>query len=157
MGIEYKKRLDKAVEAVGLNQETTKVVEEDKILENVLFAASQAQDCIYATMDLAEEKNLPINQKYHDIVKEKLDAGVRVVRIGFGETSDFQIIKSRLGLEQNTYTFKRNPIIEDYQRLLMVDKKFLFFKKGGSFYKTQDPALIIQFLNYFAETYERSI
>lgn len=124
-------------------------VPQSEIVATVMGIVSQAKEEVKMTMHLSEEKDTPLNQDYHDLIKRKVAEGIKITRIGFGSQEDFTFMEEKLGIQGASYVFKRHPNVANYQRFIMVDGEFLFFKFEDSYYRTQDVSAIQQLQAYF--------
>ena len=120
-----------------------------EIVATVMRAVSQAREEVKMTMLLSEEKETPLNEDYHELIKLKVSDGIKITRIGFGDEEDFKFMEEKLGIQGATYDFKRCFDVTAYQRFIMVDNNFLFFKFEDTYYRTWDASIIQQFQTYF--------
>lgn len=100
-------------------------------------------------MELAEERDRPLSEEYHNAIVEAISRGVKVVRIGFGTQEDFNFMDKKLSLVYENYTFIHHPDVKSYQRLIMIDETLLFFNHEGIFYQAEDKDIIEKFSFYF--------
>lgn len=126
-------------------------VQTPEIITTVMHAVSSARQQIYMTMLLSEEREKPLPHTYHELLKQKLTEGIKIVRVGFGSREDFGFISRNIGLDSTNFTFIWHSDTTAYQRFIMVDKTLLFFNFGGTFYRSSNPEVIRQFLNYFTK------
>lgn len=117
----------------------------------VLESLQGVRDRILATMDLAEEVATPLSADYHQTVADKIKAGIKVYRLGFGTQKDFLEITRRYSMypsDNPNYRFQRIGDTNAYQRMNLIDDN-LFFKTDSGFYFSQNAEVIAAFTTYF--------
>lgn len=125
------------------------VVKPEAIQSLVISTIRESSTDILATMDLEEEIQKPLSEEYHKIITVKLQEGVKFYRIGFGSLEHFTLMTSKLNLNSRNYFFIHNPEVNQYRRMILVDRIRLFFRYGDIFYTTPNGLLINKYLNYF--------
>lgn len=121
----------------------------NEIIDTVTKAVGASQVEICMTMLLSEDKLRPLPEKYKKTLSDALERGVMVTRVGFGDDADFETISASTDIASSNFSFLQNRDVSKYQRMILVDKKQLFFKIDEVFYRSTDVVLISQFLNYF--------
>ena len=126
-------------------------IENSKILETAIELVANAHSTIQMTMNAKEEIENPLPDGYFQLLQTKMDAGVRVTRIGFGTSREFEPIRDRVMFENLNYSFIRTSL-RDYRRILLIDGRKLLFVdttngKRQVFY-SEEPSLISQFTTY---------
>lgn len=114
---------------------------------------SKAEEEIISTMLLSEEIEDPLPESYFDLLKKKTIEGVKLKRLGFGKKEDYNIINRRLGKLKN-YEFKFLEDIEKYQRLMIIDKRIIFFGVERNFFVSEYKPVIKAFIEYFISCFK---
>lgn len=131
---------------------TMREVSKSNILKEVMRAIRSARKEILATMELAEEIKYPLPKKYFLLLGKKLDDGVAIKRLAFGAKTDFIVIRNKLAIKNRNYQM-RLAKTREYKRMLLIDRKYLFFAKETRdrrrFFSTSDSAYIRRFFRYF--------
>lgn len=123
----------------------------NSVMENVRHAKKE----VLATMLLSEEIISPLPILYHRLLIQKINNGIVLKRLGFGRKEDYNTIKDKIGITSEQYIFRYSAHVEEYQRLLIVDRKIIFFGVGQGFYSSVYAPIIKAFLNYFLDQFER--
>lgn len=144
------KRLSEYLQLVGEQKQQGHAIEGAEIVKSVMGAINSASSNILMTMDLTEELNSPLPANYHLLLSQKLDRGVRITRVGFGTEQEFLQVAQTRSFPSENFTFKHNPNLEEYQRMILLDGTILFFRYNGVFFRSTDPSLIEQFQQYFS-------
>ena len=122
------------------------------VLKTAMSLVRSAQKSVRVTMQAVEEIEHPLPREYFLLLREKINNGVKVIRIGFGGTDDFEKIKEQVGFENPNYTFRMTKET-DYRRMLLVDDSKLLFAKtdanGRHVFYTEDHSLIKKYTEYF--------
>lgn len=129
-------------------------VNKNNILKEVKKSISQAKKEIMATMLLSEEIKKPLPISYFKLIKKKVNQGVTFKRLGFGAKEDYNDIKQKLVINGENYIFKYVTDEDKYQRLMMIDRKKLFFGINGLFFESRYKPLIKIFLDYFMKYFK---
>lgn len=132
-----------------------KQIDKKNILQAVERDLHYAKKEILATMLLAEELNNPLPSSYFDLLKKKVNEGVFLRRLGFGRKEDYNKIKGRNRLENNNYEFRYIIQELEYQRLIVIDRKKLFFGIGGLYFTSMYEPLIKVFADYFDRNFKK--
>lgn len=131
---------------------TLKEVNTSNILQKAMSIIRSAKQEILVTMDLAEEITKPLPLEYFSLLNEKMKMGIRMKRLAFGSISDFRIITQRHKVTNKNYKCTL-AATKNYQRMLLVDNKYLLFtiddKNKRRFFYTIDPQYIKKFSQYF--------
>lgn len=122
-------------------------IDSSEILREVSAAVSSARESVLATMQASEELANPLPRDYFVLLMKKMDAGVKVTRLGFGSREQFELLKA-VSVEHRNYRFLRTNS-DEYRRMICVDNTRLFFNMGGRFYLTTDHLLLSEYLTYF--------
>lgn len=129
-------------------------IDKKDILTIVKKNVSMAKKEILATMLLREELSSPLPPAYFNLLKKKVNEGVFLKRLGFGRKEDYNNIKSKHN-SKNNYKFRYNTQESKYQRLIIIDRKKLFFGNSGMFFQSTYKPLIKVFLDYFFEYFRK--
>ncbi len=140
--------LSKYLSEAGEAQEFTRI-DLEEILSAVIEGIDGATSSVQMTMNLAEEIATPLPHRYHALLKDKLDKGVQITRVGFGTNGDFQIVQGRHDFSSSDFRFVHYPRTSEYQRMIMIDGRRIFFRTPDGFYTTGNPEVIKRFQDYF--------
>lgn len=132
-----------------------KKVDKEKILNLVEKSVGQAKSEIVVTMLLCEEINHPLPSVYFNLLKKKVEDGITLKRLGFGRKEDYNKIKQKIGIKRKNYIFKYISGESQYQRLLIIDRKKLYFGINGLFFQGNYRPLIGVFLDYFNQYFRK--
>lgn len=124
-------------------------------MSTVIREVKKAKREIVATMLLREERENPLPNSYHTLLKKKLKEGIRIKRLGFGTKEDYNKIVKKIGVSKGNYLFKYIKEKNRYQRLIIIDQKKLFFGTNGLFFQSDYGPLIKVFLDYFTENFNK--
>lgn len=118
------------------------------VVSRVKKAVNNAQKEILATMLLSQELENPLPKSYHSLLVKKTLEGVKLQRLGFGTKEEYNQINS-LYLFSKNYNIKHVVHTKKYQRMIVVDRKILFFGVEDSFFTATYRPLILAFVAYF--------
>lgn len=124
------------------------VIPKRRIVLDVKRSVKKAEREIIATMFLSEELKNPLPEPYHKLLQKKTLEGVFLVRLGFGTKEAYNQINSLYKFSKN-YRFLHSTKVKSYQRLILIDRKVLFFGVDKVFFKSKYKPLIEAFLKYF--------
>lgn len=129
-----------------------KEVGSSKILETAMALIHSARKNIKMTMRANEEIENPLPAEYFSLLQKKMNVGVKISRIGFGNTDEFNQLEDRVYINSPNYAFRRSGD-SDYRRMLLVDNSRLMFARIDAgvrhvFY-SEDPELISEYKKYF--------
>lgn len=137
---------------VNNSMSTLREVPTDKILSTALSLVRGAKTEILATMNFKEELIHPLPEEYFLLLKQKIDNGVKLTRVGFGTNSEYIKFSTKRPITSKNYSLilaKDN----NYQRMLMVDcNKMILarnFKNQKKFFFSNNPKIIKKYLDYF--------
>lgn len=130
-------------------------IEKKDILRIVKKNVSKAKKEILATMLIVEELSNPLPFSYFNLLKKKVNEGVFLRRLGFGRKEDYNKIKERNRLEGNNYEFRYFIKESEYQRLIIIDGKKLFFGIDGLYFASTHKLFIEVFINYFSYNFKK--
>ena len=125
-----------------------------EILETAKSIVAAAQTSVKATMLVSEELERPLPGDYFLLLRKKMDAGVKITRVGFGSNEEVGRLTDKIDFAHNNYEFIlcRHGT---YKRMLLVDDSRLMFAtetpEGKRFYYSEDPDDITDYLNYFEQ------
>lgn len=125
-----------------------KIVPNNKIVSTVSQAILSAKNEILATMLLSEEIRDPLPEEYHKLLSNKIKQGVALKRLGFGRQDEYNSLVGRY-LFGVKYEFKYKDDLSQYQRMICIDSRIVFFGVEGIFLTTEYKPLIDVFKNYF--------
>ncbi|MEN9407489.1 MAG: hypothetical protein RLZZ455_705 [Candidatus Parcubacteria bacterium] len=132
-------------------------IEQTVIVDEVMRAVRNATKCIYATMLLSQELQSPLPKTYHDLLGRKIKEGVKVYRVGFGARGEYNTFAlSSKNLDSKSYSFRYLNKVSEYQRMLCIDEKKLFFGVDGSFFTSEYKPLVKVFMQYFNSQYNKA-
>lgn len=99
---------------------------------------------IYMTMDMQEEIDSPLPKTYHDLIEQKAKRGIQIHRYMYGKKTIFnKMMKLYKGVK-----IYYGGTLNNYQRMLIIDKRIGMFGLNGSIYITQFDPLIKSLLDY---------
>jgi len=126
-------------------------IESGKILETAMGLVGSAQKSVRMTMQAEEELQQPLPEEYFLLLNRKLNEGIEVERVGFGNEQEFSKLTGRVLFEHPRYSFHRVSS-SDYRRMLLIDGSKLMFAKSDStgrhVYFTEDKDIIADFKEY---------
>ena len=135
-------------------------LDNSEVLKTAMQIVQSAQKNVKATMSAKEEIKNPLSKRYFLLLKEKMNSGIQVKRVGFGSKSEFEKIKKSVDIKNKNYVFHCVPK-KGYRRMLLVDDSKLMFAKtiNGKryFYFTKDSKKIKTLTNYFEKAYKRTV
>lgn len=124
------------------------IIEGTDIIRTVMSTVMTATSSIVMTMNIPEELNSPLPTDYHLLLSQKLEEDIEITRIGFGTEQEFLKVAQTHSFPLGKFTFKHNPDLEEYQRMILIDGAVLFFRHDTIFFRSTDPTLIEQFQQY---------
>lgn len=130
-------------------------VDKKNILKIVKKDINRTRKEIFATMLLREELKNPLPVSYFNLLKKKVNEGVFLKRLGFGTKEDYNKIKERHKFNSNNYKFRYITCEFKYQRLIIIDRKKLFFGIEELYFISKHRPLIKVFLNYFLDNFKK--
>ena len=130
-------------------------VNKKEIIKEVKVNISLAKKEILATMLLEEEINNPLPKSYFNLLRNKVDEGVILKRLGFGKKEEYNKIRNKTLIDKKNYIFRFTTRGQDYQRLIIIDRKKIFFGRDGVFFKSKYQPLIKVFLKYFLDRFKK--
>lgn len=130
-------------------------VNKKDILKIVQKELGKGKKEILATMLLSKEFSSPLPASYHDLMKKKISEGVVIKRLGFGKRGEYTKIKKILAMISKNYQFRYSSQVDKYQRLLIIDRKILFFGIHGLFFQSTYKPLVQAFLQYFEGLFKK--
>ena len=110
---------------------------------------------ILATMLLYEEIQSPLPASYFQLFEKKRKEGVVIKRLGFGKKQDCDTLKERIGTVKENYSFRYYTHTDKYQRLILIDRKILFFGVAKHFFQSTYKPMIELFLQYFLKYFKK--
>ena len=132
-----------------------RIIEGKKVLSLVQKAVSNAKREVLATMFLSEEIISPLPKSYHNLLRKKLKEGVRIKRLGFGSKVDYNLINKTYFVNSRNYFFRYTKKVEDYQRLIIIDRKKIFFNVDGIFFESDNHQIVNIFSSYFLNLFKK--
>lgn len=130
-------------------------VDKNNILKIVRKNVNKAKKEILVTMLIAEELDNPLPLSYFTLLKKKVNEGVFLRRLGFGRKEDYNKIKEKNKLESNNYEFRYIVKEFEYQRLIIIDGKKLFFGTDGLYFTSTYKPFVKVFLKYFNYNFKK--
>lgn len=127
-------------------------IDSQNILKTAMAMVRSARSTIRMTMEAREELESPIPEPYFALLREKMEAGVMVTRVGFGDEKDFEELASRVRIDSPQYAFVKTRS-DDYRRMLLVDDRKLLYSRtdatGKHVFYSEDSAHISEYVHYF--------
>ncbi|MCL5113910.1 MAG: hypothetical protein M1372_01945 [Patescibacteria group bacterium] len=130
-------------------------VDKNNILKIVRKNVNKAKKEILVTMLIAEELDNPLPLSYFTLLKKKVNEGVFLRRLGFGRKEDYNKIKEKNKLESNNCEFRYIVKEFEYQRLIIIDRKKLFFGIDGLYFASTCEPFVEVFLKYFNYNFKK--
>ncbi|MEK7601852.1 MAG: hypothetical protein AAB480_04960 [Patescibacteria group bacterium] len=135
-----------------MKKQTIELASFGAAIETAQRLQNEAERSIYLTMEANEEKEHSLPKQYYENLRKVMDKGVKVTRIGFGTTQEFETLRDRVYIEHPNYMFHQTSAT-DYERMVLVDDSRLMFlvddgKTKRRYYST-DPARIAKYKKYF--------
>lgn len=131
---------------------TLQEIKKENIKKKVMSEISKASIEILATMDITEEKYSPLPVEYFLLLKKKFDKGVKIKRIIFGTTIEYRKFSLRMETRGIFFTGLHTRS-KNYNRMILIDNKKLFFRKDKHFYFSNDEKQIGYYKKYFKKFY----
>jgi len=118
--------------------------------EEVLSFASNlikahASECLALTMHSSDD---PLPEHYFALLGRKVEGGVRIRRIGFGDRQFFDV-QREIHLSHANYSFRFSD--NEYKRMLLLDQSRLLFKTSDGIRYTEDRDTITKYVRYFTD------
>lgn len=132
-----------------------KIINKKEILREVKKSISLAKEEVLATMLLKDELRDPLPAFYFHLLRKKVYGGIFLKRLGFGTKEEYNKIKERNKLENNNYEFRYIIQESEYQRLIIIDRKMIFFGIEGLYFTSKHKSLIKIFLDYFDRNFKK--
>ncbi len=121
--------------------------------KNILILVKKCVFCakheIISTMLLREEVKSPLPTSYFNLLRKKVMDKVILYRLGFGNRKDYVTINRRIGFSNQNYVFRYMGNSSSYQRMIIIDKKILFFGVEDLFFQSTHKPIIKAFSDYF--------
>jgi hypothetical protein len=113
-------------------------------VQNAMRLVRGSAKSIYMTMDMQEEIDSPLPKTYHDLIEQKAKRGIQIHRYMYGKKTIFnKMMKLYKGVK-----IYYGGTLNNYQRMLIIDKRIGMFGLNGSIYITQFDPLIKSLLDY---------
>lgn len=125
------------------------IVDPTRIVSEVKATVADSRKEILATALLLDELANPLPPSYHQLLREKTRGGVQITRIGFGNKEQAQRFQDLYPFDSENYSFALNPNVAQYQRMIIIDSRDLFFKVGETFVHSKHSLLVEAFRKYF--------
>lgn len=132
-----------------------KLVLENNVLALGMKLVKRAKKSLDLTMMLDDELTTT-SKEYTNLLKKKINQGLEIRRIGFGDEKGYQKALKQLGFETlpDNFFFVLCSDTSLYQRLLISDKKKMLFavytdKNKKMVFYTKCKQIIDGFINYF--------
>ncbi len=132
-----------------------KIIDKKDIVNEVEKEVRKAKKEILASMLLSEEVKNPLPVSYRNLLAKRIDKGVVLKRIGFGTREEYVKISKQYRIESQKYFFRLEKDPSIYQRLLIIDRRKLFFKIDKTFFESDNQQLIDIFLDYFLKRFKK--
>lgn len=132
-------------------------VTKDEVVGLVTITIEKAKKEILATMLLAEELKQPLPASYFAILNGKIKQGVNIKRLGFGTQEAYNQIEKKINIVDKQYLFRYKTDTVLYQRMILIDRTYLFTKIGEQFIFSKDKYIIKGFLEYFNKQFKKGL
>ncbi|MFH1832908.1 MAG: hypothetical protein ABH816_01940 [Candidatus Levyibacteriota bacterium] len=127
------------------------------ILQIVKESLTEVKKEILATMLLEEELKFPLPFSYFSLLRKKVERGIVLKRLGFGNREDYDKIKKKIKISSKNYIFKYIINSSKYQRMIVIDRKKLFFGNDDIFFQSEFKPLVKVFSDYFHELFKEGM
>ncbi len=132
-----------------MSELTREITESKEIVPTAIDLVSRAEKRICATMLASEEMRNPVSDEYFALLRKKMSEGIKVTRVGFGTSEEFESLGNRVHIDHPNYVFHRTEVLNDYRRMLLVDDLKLMFRKAGRFFYSECSGDIAEYRRYF--------
>lgn len=132
-----------------------KLINKKEILKEVKKNVSLAREEILATMLLKEELENPLPVSYFNLLRNKVNEGISLKRLGFGTKEEYNKVSSKILSDKKNYIFRFTTKELDYQRLIIIDRKKMFFSIDNLYFMSIHKPLIKVFADYFGRNFEK--
>ncbi len=123
-----------------------KIIKKEKILQEVISYIQKAKKEICMTMKFDDDVII-IPQVYFDILDQKLLEGVKIKRLCFGGVKEFGRFTNEK-IPHGEYVCKLTKS-KEYKRMIIIDKKYLFYKSKQAFVFSDNKQRIEEYSQYF--------
>ncbi|MFH0773777.1 MAG: hypothetical protein V1922_05705 [bacterium] len=113
-------------------------------VQNAMKLVRSSVKSVHMTMDMQGEIDSPLPKTYHNLIEQKAKQGIQMYRYTYGKKTLFNKIKSSYKGVKMYYCGTMN----NYQRMLIIDKKIGMFGLNGNIYFTRFEPLIKSLLDY---------
>lgn len=133
-----------------------KLIKKKYVLPTAMKLVRSAKKQILVTMNVDEEVVMPLPTAYNNLIELQVANGIKVMRYGYGTKRSYGLIEKR---SNKRIIFNYVGELNNYQRLLLVDKsKGIFSVNGAVFYTEFKPLItcLVKFVKtgYNSKTYE---
>lgn len=132
-----------------------KIINKREILKEVNKSVSLAREEILATMLLKEELKNPLPVFYFNLLRNKVNEGISLKRLGFGTKEEYNKVSNKILGDRKSYIFRFTTKELDYQRLIIIDRKKMFFGIDGLYFVSMYKPLIRVFADYFDRNFKK--
>src|SRR3989344_510158 len=103
-------------------------IKKENIRDVVMSQIRKSKKEILATMDMTEELSHPLPTKYFSLLHQKYKKGIKIKRIIFGSTKQYQYFLKKVK-NKNLFFVGKHTKSKNYKRMIMIDRTKLFFQK----------------------------
>ena len=131
------------------------IIQKEDIIGQVKKNISLARREILTTMLLKDEIVNPLPASYFNLLYSKIKKGAILKRLGFGRKEDYNKIREKHKFNSVNYKFRYITNELKYQRLILVDRKKLFFGINDLYFVSKHKPLIKIFVDYFDRSFRK--
>lgn len=130
-------------------------IDKKDILREVKENLGKAKKEILTTMLLQEELGNPLPLSYFSLLKKKVGEGIFLRRLGFGTKEDYNKVSNKSLIYKKNYIFRFIGSELDYQRLIIIDRKKIFFGIDSLYFTSMHKPSIKVFIDYFFDYFKK--
>jgi hypothetical protein len=119
-------------------------INKNNAVQNAMKLVRNSVKSVHMTMDMQGEIDSPLPLKYHNLIEQKANQGIQIYRYAYGKKTHFNKMKTAYKGAKMYY----GGTLNNYQRMLIIDKKSGMFGLDGNIYFTQFEPLIKSLLDY---------
>lgn len=119
-------------------------IDKKNAVKNAMKLLRCSKKSIHTTMDMQSEIDSPLPKKYHNLIARRAKQGIQIYRYAYGNKAIFNKMKLFYKGVQMYYGGTTN----NYQRMLIIDKKMGMFALGDLILLTSFEPLIKSLLDY---------
>lgn len=131
------------------------IINKKQIIKEVQKAIFHAQKEVLATMLLKDEIKNPLPNSYFILMQNKVKKGIVLKRLGFGRKEYYNQIKDKHKFDNKNYKFRYIVNESKYQRMILIDRRKLFFSIEDLYFSSPYEPFMKVFLDYFYQNFEK--